>query len=272
MSLFHVGFLVIRGSDVQDQIKIKGYLIAGMTGSLVVPTATAAQPVTTPSFSWTGFYVGAHVGFAQQDLKQDTSLADPYSLPVTNALSSSRSSFMGGAQAGYNWQSGRIVFGYEADISGLSGGGSSALVNEPYFGGQGSVTSKIGWLSTIRGRVGYILDPHIFGATMIYATGGAAIAGIKNSIALSGFTSTIPRPPAVSSSESTVKSGWTLGGGFEHRFAQHWSVRAEGLYVDLGDATPQSVAATNRFSKTTRFSSTFKTKAAIGRVGVNYHF
>src|SRR5262249_61244210 len=110
------------------------------------------------------------------------------------------------------------------------------------------------------------------GASMIYATGGAAIAGVKNSIALSNFTSNFSRPPAVSSSKSEVITGWVLGGGFEHRFAQHWSVKAEGLYVDLGDATPLSVGTTNRNSKTTSFSSTFKTKAAIGRVGVNYHF
>ena len=64
-------------------------------------------PYAAPSvFFWTGFYVGAHLGYGWTDVDwQD----------VSNSLSGSGA--LAGGQIGYNWQKGALVFGLEADAS-----------------------------------------------------------------------------------------------------------------------------------------------------------
>jgi outer membrane immunogenic protein len=42
---------------------------------------------------------------------------------------------------------------------------------------------------------------------------------------------------AFSGAESQVLFGGAVGAGLEHAFAQHWSFRAEYLFVDLGRKT-----------------------------------
>lgn len=41
---------------------------------------------------------------------------------------------------------------------------------------------------------------------------------------------------------NTSRTGWTLGGGVEYKFAQNWSAGIEYDYVDLGSSTIQYTA------------------------------
>ena len=59
------------------------------------------------------------------------------------------SGFVGGLQIGKNWQAGKIVYGIEGDLS-LSG------------------TDGIDWVGTLRGRLGYLVNPSI----LVYGTAG----------------------------------------------------------------------------------------------------
>ena len=69
-------------------------------------------------FSWTGFYIGGHVGGAWSRIDwSDVSLTGE---PVDN---DSRG-FIGGGQVGFNWQAGNIVVGIEATYSGTNLDGS----------------------------------------------------------------------------------------------------------------------------------------------------
>src|SRR5258708_13978569 len=82
-------------------------LAAGGTGS--APAAdipyqsrapyTVNQPLNV--YSWAGPYLGANLGYAWGSVEHNP--AKP-------------SGFVGGAQAGYNWQTGPWVFGVEGDI------------------------------------------------------------------------------------------------------------------------------------------------------------
>ena len=45
-------------------------------------------------------------------------VAQPAAAPSFGSNSASASSWLAGAQAGYNWQRGSVVYGVEADISG----------------------------------------------------------------------------------------------------------------------------------------------------------
>jgi len=224
-------------------MKKKGFLIATSAGvAAAVPGAQAADmPLKAPRMveapaSWAGWYVGLHAGAAWHDMDAHN-VVDP-----TYNISKTKSGFIGGGQIGYNWQRGVVVFGFEADISGLS---STASGSSGYF----NYASKISWLSTVRGRLGVTLTPN----TLLYGTGGVAFGGVKNTFDGGG--------PVYS--ESKTKTGWVAGGGIEYRLSRNWTVGAEGLFVDLGSSTFGSGGF-----KTTRF----KNRATIGRVKLNYKF
>ena len=79
-------------------------------------------------------------------------------------------------------------------------------------------------------------------------------------------------------SGSTVKTGWTAGGGGEWRFAPHWTFKAEYLYVDLGRDRVRSNATAlgPAFSRDSTLSSYIadlgRTDFHVVRAGVNYQF
>lgn len=99
------------------------------------------EPVYEPIISWTGFYLGGHLGGTFGDS------IDYVGLPTDDL----DSAFVGGVQVGYNAQvSGNLVLGIEADLS-ASGA--------DYTDG----------LASIRGRIGLAA-----GRTLFYATGGVA--------------------------------------------------------------------------------------------------
>ena len=89
-------------------------LIAGTT------IASAAEPLLAPSLSWTGFYVGGHAGgaFTSADGRWDPQ-PNPAAFTVIGTSDNfNANSFVGGFQAGYNWQFARSwVIGIEGDWS-----------------------------------------------------------------------------------------------------------------------------------------------------------
>jgi outer membrane immunogenic protein len=61
-------------------------------------------------------------------------------------------------------------------------------------------------------------------------------------------------------SESHTSFGWVAGLGVEVSFPQHWSAKAEWLYLDLADHHFSVTAANNGLA------------ANLVRLGLNYHF
>ena len=190
------------------------------------PAMPAKAPVyVAPPYNWTGPYVGINGGGGWGN----SSFSAP--LPSTNFDTSGG---LVGGTLGYNWQANQIVFGLEGDIdwshftgSGTCGGVSCSVRND--------------WLGTARGRLGYAFDRFL-----PYVTGGAAFGNIKT--AKTGIGS---------ADESRV--GWTLGGGVEYGLSGPWSIKAEYLYVDLGNGG--SIGG-----------STASFRTSIVRAGINYRF
>src|SRR6266403_4120978 len=82
---------------------------AAMAADLPVRTYTKAPIVVDPVYNWTGFYVGANLGWSFGRSRTDVTIAG-----VPFASTSQRmDGILGGLQAGYNWQSGRAVFGWK---------------------------------------------------------------------------------------------------------------------------------------------------------------
>ena len=239
--------------QVQHSKAYKGFLLATAGG---LATATGAQaadlplkaaPIAAPS--WTGWYFGGHLGAAWQQTHAG------YAGTYYN-MSATRSSLIGGAQLGYNWQKGNFVYGVEADISGLSNGPR----HRAYTASKGdSLQSDIRWLATFRGRMGLAVND-----TMAYVTGGLAVASVKNTFAPHGVAPTTGNPAFTTKSGTKTKWGWTIGGGIEHMWTRNWTIALEGLFVDLGKNEVCNVDC----SKVAHFYN----QAIIGRFKMNYKF
>jgi outer membrane immunogenic protein len=146
--------------------------------------------------------------------------------PSTGANSGSGSGWIGGAQAGYNWQQGTWVYGVETDLSGsglktsLNGGLTSAI---PCLGDSASTTAKVDWFGTVRGRAGWTVDKFFF-----YGTGGLAYGhvDINGTYTSNGVT--------LSADTSSVRAGWVAGAGIEYMVQPDLALTLGYQYVDLG--------------------------------------
>ena len=198
-------------------------IAAGLTTSAqaadlnsVGPAAYTGKPLFD-GFSWARPYLGVNLGYAWG------SVANNPTKP---------SGFVGGVQAGYNWQSGAFVFGLEGDIQATGAEETFApwKFSNPWFG-------------TVRGRAGYALNNILF-----FGTGGLAFGEL--------------RATTFGVSEAHTNAGWTLGAGAEVGlgFAPNWSAKVEYLYVDLANSNFVITGASNGY----RFG--------LIRAGVNYRF
>jgi hypothetical protein len=97
------------------------------------------------------------------------------------------------------------------------------LTQSSSFGEQ-----KLDWLSTTRGRVGYLLTHNL----LLYGTGGLANGRAKANTFIT--QAGCPVGSCSAGSESKTLWGWEAGGGLEYAVG-HWLLRAEYLHYDLGD-------------------------------------
>ncbi len=227
------------------------------TGVASAADLPARMPVKAPPPAvvtqiWAGPYVGVNGGAVWHRLETDTTLTGFAGTYDSTRIKTSGGTF--GGQVGYNWQSQNFVYGLEADVNWVNGKGSDQHVANNGLGFGVAHTTKLSWLSTVRARGGVA-----FGRTLLFATGGFAVGGVKNSWTFP----TISCPGGCELSDSNTKAGWTAGGGIEHFISNpHVTVKAEALYVDLGRPTVTGGAGGN-------YTSRFRNTAVIGRLGLN---
>jgi outer membrane immunogenic protein len=186
-------------------------------------------PVFQPT--WAGFYVGGHVGYGEADVDVDLRVqAEQLQFDETFGTSLSPSGLVGGVQAGYNWQSGSLVFGIEGDISFTDWDDSGVILDADlgdfdgrFEGTDALVTARadVDFLASIRGRVGYAFD-----SVLLYGTGGVAWADAeaRARVDIDGTTEW-------SGKKSLNDVGFVLGGGLGWMVVpQTFSVGVEGLY------------------------------------------
>lgn len=171
--------------------------LAAMASTALISAAQAAdfsyrEPYTVNqplnAFSWAGPYLGGNLGYAWGSVQNSLTRPD---------------GVFGGVQAGFNWQSGPLVFGLEGDIQANAANDTFAAwkFSNPWFG-------------TVRGRIGYA-----FNNVLVYGTGGVAFGKL--------------RAETFGLSESHTSAGWTVGVGAEVGIYQNWTAKVEYLYVDL---------------------------------------
>lgn len=83
--------------------------------------------------NWTGFYAGVNAGYAVADNQVDGAVygSIPPFPPNNGPLlaGTGAQGWLAGLQAGYNWTSGRLLFGTEADLQASNQKGSACLSN-----------------------------------------------------------------------------------------------------------------------------------------------
>lgn len=148
-----------------------------------------------PVASWAGPYAGIQLGYGFGGESEDE----------TNGNSIDTDGFVGGAFAGYNWETGGIVAGIEGDI-GYSGVEGSNAGTDVESGVEGS----------LRARLGYVLTPDI----LLYTTAGGAAKRLE--VTEGGV------------SDANTMVGWTAGVGTDVKITEQVFGRVEYRYTDYG--------------------------------------
>jgi outer membrane immunogenic protein len=217
-----------------------------------LPTMKGPPPAPVPpaAFSWTGFYVGGNIGgMWSRDGVVDL---DPnhYGMIPGNANTLSPVGIVGGVQAGYNYQISSVVLGVEGDLDFSSAKGSFRFLDSP--GAPYSIHStSLPFFGDIRARAGVAFDRFL-----PYVTGGVVFADVKNSFVDPSWGFSLNRGGSA--------TGWTVGGGAEYAIDNHWSVKAEYLFMQFPSVTAGL--------QSNYYAFKFKDSAQVARVGLNYRF
>jgi opacity protein-like surface antigen len=230
-------------------------------------------------FSWTGGYIGLNVGYSWNSSAADYSVlggglfpnpSGTFGLPAKTGFDSR--GITGGAQAGYNYQIGRIVFGPELDISSLDQSRSLTASGKddlafPYIA---SKAQSLDWLGTGRFRLG--VTPT--GRLLIYGTGGVAYGHTSES------TRTVAQGIEIfntslfglnnSSSISGTRVGPAIGAGAEYALSDRLSAKIEYLHYDLGDAVVAGAPDAATLFSPNRSNTRFDLNGQILHAGLNY--
>jgi outer membrane immunogenic protein len=266
-------FTFATTTNIRDNIVRAGlnYRFGPSAGPVSAYDAMAAVP--PPVYSWTGFYVGANVGYGFGNDHSQVDLLLPSSLGTSVATSEPGTSVtprggLGGVQLGYNWQAGpRWVAGFEADFQGTAQNDtacSSVLctsIIEPLLQAPESeiitVQHQLDYFGTLRGRLGFVANN-----TLFYATGGGAFGHVRETlhVNLGGFAD-----------QGITKdlTGYVVGGGIEAMLWGGWSAKAEYLFMNLGSMSG-SVEISALGSPATLLSNS-TVRDHIVRIGANYH-
>ena len=165
--------------------------------------------------NFAGFYIGPSIGYGWAKTEADAG----------GGVEVKPDGFLGGGQAGVNFQHGQVVVGIEGDVfwTNLKG----KLTGAGCGGGCAGISGTYDMLATVRGRLGLTA----FGPnTLIYATAGMAFG--RSALEVPGTELT------------TNHIGWTAGAGVDVLLAPHWVAGMKVLYIDFGNATVAGVLPT----------------------------
>ena len=219
------------GNGVRSGIAIAVLFMA----SAAAQAADMGQPyrpefyAPPPIANWTGGYIGVNFGYSFG--KSDWN---------ATAVSESPKGALAGATIGYNYQMGVWVWGLEGDWDWTN------MKADADCGVLGACSIKASWLATGRVRMGYAG----WSNWLPYLTGGVAVGNLKASTAVA--------------ETSATRTGWTAGLGGEYAIAPNWSIKAEYLYVNLGDLNCDTTCALA--------GSKVSFKSNLVRGGINYRF
>ena len=232
-----------RPGAVTSSLVLVVTALFGLLGATGYASSADLSPAPGPAiapaaYNWNGLYLGLNAGYG---FSTETTTASGGG--VSASASASVPGFLGGAQIGVNYQTGVVVWGFEADFD-------ASTQNQSLASGVLSGTSQMPWFGTLRGRLGVAFDRFL-----IYGTAGGAAGELRSNFTI----------PAGASSTTVTYGTWTAGGGLEYGITDNLSARLEYLYLDTGNVNvgtigPPATAITSRAQDN------------LVRAGLNYRF
>ena len=228
---------------------------SGTLFNVVAPQSNYAT-AALEGYDWSGFYIGGHAGgvFERTGFQDPsaagvianccvlfTSMAPGFSAPGANGAS-----WLGGANAGWNYQVGRFVFGTNVDLSetnvnttnvgsipGVAPGSPSAATE--------SFSTHTDWTATATASFGVAE-----GRWLWYNKTGIAWAHDSYSLNVIG-PNTAGGPFTFQASSSDIRTGLTLGTGLAWAVSDSWIAKVEYdfLYFPTKEVDFTAVAANN---------------------------
>jgi outer membrane immunogenic protein len=247
----------------------------------ILPGRSGAAPLKTPSASlpssWTGFYIGANGGYGWSHQAVNiagTPLFDAFVGPAIDpVIAANPKGFLGGLQAGYNYQFNSVLLGIESDLDWSDIEKKQTDNRTPAaFAGSVFTTSgeqKLDMFGTLRGRLGWTLDNWLVYATGGLAYGHANLSTVTGSTTADPFCSPLGFFDCTAGSSSRMLAGSVWGAGAEWHFTSTWSAKVEYLYYNLGSI---SFTSANALNPANPYHSSVDFRGDIVRVGLNYSF
>jgi outer membrane immunogenic protein len=307
--LASIGLLALTGMDAA----VAGDLPPGVIYPAGAP-AGIVYPAASPTFTFTGFYAGGTVGGALGSSKYSETPSGTFAIresingnmvavPLQNVAAVGTSStaprgVIGGVEAGYNWQIGHFVLGFETDFSGWNLSSSAGVVGVGYSANPipqapdmciGKPTGKSpnqkcpgtsftsttstnsSWLFTARPRLGFAN-----GNQLIYLTGGLAVSDVSfaQSNVLTGYGQRPGSGPTLAGATSSTEVGWTAGFGIEYALSWNWLIKAEYLHVSFPNVSAPQAFSGAPATATGNLTgiATGNLTASILRAGFDYRF
>ena len=173
---------------------------SALAADLPVKAPTYDAPTAAPPYNWSGPYIGASIGGAWAN--------GSLNIPGNN-LYGGITEFIGGFEAGYNFQAGHLLLGVEGDFDWAAF--DHVALPTPTLG---SVSQH--WISTVAGRFGVVSD-----RWLVYGKLGGG--WVQSSASLN--------VPAPGWNGSNTDGGLLIGGGVEYGFKARWTVKLEYDYL-----------------------------------------
>jgi outer membrane immunogenic protein len=217
-----------------------------------------------PVFSWTGCYIGAHVGGGtmHDSFSQDNSDRDfPFSSNQGN--NGTGTGAVAGGQVGCNYQDGNAVFGLEAEgywanLRTTSGNSFNSIDGESFFTHTRNKSDF-----DIAARVGIAFD-----RTLVYGKGG----WVWGNFGFDSVETFCCTNIDTFTGQNKQLNGLLLGVGIEHALTRNWTVKLEYNFLDFGSQPVTFVETFNGRIDTTTRTTTEHASKQIVKVGFNYLF
>lgn len=168
-------------------------------------------------YDWSGYYIGAHAGYASTDLSGGYDTAEVGASVLGQDLEPD--GFAGGGQIGVNFQSDFYVLGLELDASYAE---MDAEVSRTGGGDTNAVEATINGFGSIRARAGVAIDEFL-----PYVTAGVSLVSYEIEVNDIG--------DGVASEEEDSAIVGVIGGGLEIGLTEQFTIRGEGLYYYIDE-------------------------------------
>jgi outer membrane immunogenic protein len=261
---------------------VAAVMIAGVAHAADMRAPAYKVPPPVAVWSWTGFYVGAHVGAGWGNKWWDSTGQTPFiAVPPApqdighNFGTTSVDGFLGGFQVGFNYQTGPLVWGVEADWSWTNMKGQfncpavGAAAGPPIVG-PSTCSSKIEWIATVVGRIGVTVD-----RALVYVGGGAAWAHEKDHYSCTDLDCGAPVTAVLTWDGNNTKTGWTFLTGVEYAIWSNWSAKIQYNFYQFDDntvhLTPNQIVGCLA-GGCAEFDITTRLRIHSIKAGLNYRF